>query len=693
MSISKLIKDISVTNLASGMDETKLRDLGQECYRGYSDDLSDPDRQKWAKNLEDYINLAMQITESKSDPWEGCANIKTPLLTEAAIQFNARAYPAIIPSGDIVKCKTNGDDSQGEKADRGERVGKHMSYQLREEMVEWEDDMDKGMLILPILGCFFKKSFYNVDIARNESKLVMPQNLIMEYKTPSVDRAPRLSEIIEFYPREVKEKQRLKTWLDVGIVFKDEEKESLEEFITQHTYLDLYDHGYKCPYIITFHKNDQKIVRIVANYTESDIFYNDGTELVDVASIKEDINDRNIEIEENNIEALAISKKAGSVEPVAKVPNVPEPNFNKYKVSRVEATQYYTKYGFLPSPDGSIYDLGLGQLMGSLTDATDTLINQMLDAGTLSNLQGGIMAKGVKTPSGTGRVNTNEWTKVETSGMSLKDAVLPFNFKGPSAVAFNLLGFLIDSAKAVANLKDILSGDAPQGETATTSMIKREEGMRIYNAIYKRVYRAFKQELIKLYNLNALYLPQEVYFAVMDEETAIKRTDYSIDQTDITPTADPNESMASQKILKAEAGLQFVGDPEFNSYELKRKYLEAIDMPDIDKVLPPPSDEPKPPDPALVKITAEVSKIEAETKKTLLETAEVISKVIKNLAEAESKEVGQQIGMLEAHAKILIQQGVANGKEGGSGMEGTPDNEGGLETFPIEAAGSATSLL
>jgi chaperonin GroES len=693
MSISKLIEDITKTNLAVGMDETKLEDLGQECFRGYSDDLTDPDRVKWAKNLEEYIDLAMQITQSKSDPWEGCANIKTPLLTEAAIQFNARAYPAIIPSGNIVKCKTNGDDSQGVKADRGDRVGKHMSYQLREEMVEWEDDMDKALLILPILGCFFKKTFYNVDIARNESKLVMPQNLIMEYKTPSIDRAPRLSEAIEFYPREVEEKKRRKTWLDVDIVYEDEEKEALEEFITQHTYLDLYDHGYKCPYIITFHKKEQKVVRIVANYTESDIYYNDGTEIIDVASIKEDIDNRNIEIESNNIEALAIANQAGSTEDVEQVPKVEYPNFNKYKVSRVDSTKYYTKYSFLPSPDGSIYDLGLGQLMGSLTDATDTLINQMLDAGTLSNLQGGIMAKGVKTPAGTGRVNTNEWTKVETGGMSLKDAVLPFNFKGPSAVAFNLLGFLVDSAKAVANLKDILSGDAPQGETATTSMIKREEGMRIYNAIYKRVYRAFKQELIKLYNLNALYLPQEVYFAVMDEEAAVKRTDYSIDQTDVTPTADPNESMASQKILKAEAGLQFVGDPEVNSYELKRRYFEAIDMPEIDRVLPPPSDEPKPPDPLLVKTTAEVQKLEAETKKLVLETAEIISKIIKNLADAESKEAGQQLDMLKIHADYLIKKGVENDKAGGAGMEATPDNAGGVEALPQEAAGGAAPLV
>jgi len=690
MSIKQLIKDVAVTNLADDMEEEKLKTLGMECYQGYEDDLSDKDRVKWAKANEDNIKLAMQIIEAKSDPWDGCANIKTPLLTEAAIQFNARAYPAIIPSGNAVKCSTTGADPQGEKTDRGDRVGKHMSYQLKEQMTEWEPDMDKGLLILPILGCFFKKTFQNVDIGRPESRLVMPQNLVMEFKAPSLDRAPRLSESIEFYPREVKDKQRLKTWLDVDIQFEDEEKEKLEEFITQHTYLDLHDKDYKCPYIVTFHKKEQKIVRIVANYTENDIYYNDGTEIVSVANVKKAIADANEDIENKNIEALAIAAKAQMSKP-AILKTVPEQDFKKYKVSRVSATEYYTKYSFLPSPDGSIYDMGLGQLMGSLTDATDTLINQMLDAGTLSNLQGGIMAKGVKTPSGTGRVNTNEWTKIETGGLSMQEAVMPFNFKGPSAVSFSLLSFLVDSAKAIANLKDILSGEAPQGETATTSMIKREEGMRIYNAIYKRVYRSFKSELGKIYDLNALYLPQEVYFKILDEEVAIKKVDYSIDKTDITPTADPNESMQSQKILKAEALLPFAQDPDANAYEIKKAYLEALGTENIDLVLPPPPKQ-KPKDPMLIKLEAEIEQITADTKKTLFETAETVSKIILNLASAESKEAGDQIKKLQIHADYLIKKGLSNEKAGTNGAENAPGIQGVVEALPQEAAGIAQSL-
>ena len=679
MSIKRLIADIPKVNLADGMAEDKLSTIGQTCYQGYTDDLGDDKRQKWAEKNEGYIELAMQAEEEKSDPWEGCANIKIPLLTEAAIKFNARAYPTLIPPTNIVKTTKTGADPNGEKAKRGERIGKHMSYQLQEEMTEWEADMDKGLLILPIVGCFFKKTFYNTDLGRNESKLVMPQNLVMKYDSPSIDRAPRLSEEISFYPREVKEKQNTKTWLDTELVFQDEEKELLEVFICQHTCLDIHDTGYKIPYIVTLHKETQKVMRIVANYTKSDIYYNDGTEIVSVQDVEIKINMQNQKIEGNNIEALAIAQQAGQdLKQVAQVPEVPQQDYSKYKVTRVDPTQYYTKYGFLPSPDGGIYDIGLGQLMGPLTDAADTLINQSLDAGSLANNQGGFRAKGVKSPSGTGRVNVNEWTEIETGSMSLKDAIVPFNFKGPSPVALALIEFLIGFAKEVSNLKDILSGDAPAGETATTSMIKREEGMRIYNAIYKRVYRAFKAELAKLYDLNAEYLPQEVYFTVLDEETAIKQTDYSHDKTDVRPTADPTESTQAQKMMKVEAGLQFVGDPDFDGYTLKKNYMEAIDYPNIDEALPPqpPLEErPKPPpDPNIVKITAEVENLEAKTKKTYLETAEVISKVILNLATAESKEAGDQIGILKAHADLLIKKGVANGEGRNGGVEPTPND-------------------
>lgn len=690
MSIDQLIKDISSKNLAADMDQDALDKLGQEVYDGYEEDVENPKRIKWVESLDEYTKIAMQIMETKSDPWEGCANIKLPLLTEAAVQFNARAYPALVPAGQIAKAKTNGDDADGQKESRAGRVGKHMSYQLHDEMEEWEPEMDKGLLILPILGCFFKKTYRNSDTGKNESRLVMPQKLIMDYDAPCVERAPRKSEEIPLYPDEVIERQASGTWVDAEIQFKDESKQEIETFIEQHKNCSIREGAKKYPYIVTIHRRSKKVVRIVANYTEHDIYYNDGTEVVSVGQVKTKIDEENAEINANNIENAAIAQQAGAEEPPVIVPDKPYPSFDGVKITRVDATKYYTKYSFLPAPDGSIYDIGLGQLLTPLTAAADTLTNQMLDAGTAANLQGGFMAKGVKTPAGTNRVNVTEFTKVETNGQDLRASILPFNFPGPSATAFSLLSFLIESAKGIANLKDILSGDAPQGETATTSMIKREEGMKIYNAIYKRIYKSFKKELRLLYDLNVRFLPEDVYFNWLDSKENTGKKDYSFDD-DITPISDPNEATKAQRIMTAEAVLQFANDPDFNRYEVLRNWLEAIDHPNIDKVLPPPSKEPAPPDPNLIKLTAEVQKIEAETKKIMLETAEVISKVIKNLADAESKEVGDQLNMLETHANLLIQKGVANDQGGSTGVAQTPGNsipQGGVDEGGGQAGGS-----
>lgn len=689
MSISQLIKDIPKKNLAPELKKEDIKTLGQRCHDGYKLDLNDPKRVEWAKNYDEWIKIGMQAIEKKSTPWPGAANIKIPLLIEACIQFNARALPSLVPSTNIVKCAITGSDEKGLKSDRGTRVGEHMSYQLETEMTEWVDDMDRGLLILPAVGSFFKKSFYNPDIGRNESRLVLSKNVILKWDAPSIDRVPRISEPVWFYPYECKTKIRNKTWSKVDIDYDDEDNEQLEKFITQHVYLDtVRKTGYMIPYIVTFHEKTGMIVRIVANYTEKSIYYDDTNKITSVQSEKDILDKQNQLIETANIDAHVTANKAGNTDEVIQLPKAEYPDFNKFTVSRIESTKYYTQYGFLPSLDKSIYAIGLGQLLGPISDASDTLVNQMLDAGTASILQGGFKAKSAKVPSGQKQVDITQWIDVETSGMALKDSLLPFNFPGPSAVAFSLLSFLIDTGKSVANLKDILSGDAPQGETATTSMIKREEGMRIYNAIYKRVYRSLKFELSKLYDLNSLYLPEETYINILDEQTAIKKTDYSNDKTDVTPTADPSESMQSQKIAKAEALMQFRGDPQYDKRAIDENYFEAIEVSEFDKYSPPPNPQAEKPDPILVKTIAEVEKIEAETKETLAKIGKINSEIIKNIAEAESKEAGPQLEIYKQEAALIMKKGEINAKQAGNeGVQATPDVQGAGESIQPQSPG------
>lgn len=703
--IPRLLRLADKVNIAEDLDKELVDKIGQEASRGY--EMDEGSRKDWKARSKKWIDIAMQVAEEKTDPWPGCANVKYPILSIAMMQFNARAYPAIVPAREIVKCVVVGADEDGAKADRAKRVGAHMTWQLREEMEEWEPDMDKGMMILPAVGCFFKKTYFDLEKRRNVSRAVWAQDLVVNYKSPTLERAPRISEEFEIYPREVKEKQLAGTWLNVDINFKDEESEALETFVEQHTYLDLDEDGYKEPYIVVYHKDTSKVVRIVANYDEDSLFYMDVDELKSVGEERRRITEENQKTKQGNIEAALtaqmLQQETGEVAmPPIQVKELPMAVFNE-KVVRIKAKTYYTKYGFMPSPDGGIYDMGFGQLLESLSGTIDTTLNQSLDAATLANIQGGFKARGQgKTHAGKARVKAGEWIDIDTGGMPLRDAIMPFNFPGPSPAMFNLLSFLIDSAKDIANVKDILTGDAPQGETATTSMIKREEGMKVYTAIYKRIYRAFKKELGLLYDLNSEYLPEEVYFRVLDTETAVKQQDYAMYDDDIIPVADPTEAVQSQKLLKSEALMQFANDPRFDGYQVVRRYLEAFETPNIDEVLPPPPDptapgyQPPPPSPEEVKIIAETELIQIQHDEVASKIAVNKSVIIKNLADAEAKEDGTQLSFYKQQADLIMEMkdiGELETDQGGpGGVEDQPADEGNIPASPAGNIGPATLL-
>ena len=341
--VTSLRAIVEAKNIADTLDEEKLTQIGSDCAKGFEYDLST--RSEWEQNLKDWTKLALQVREEKSWPWPKAANVKYPLLSTAAMQFNARAYPSLIPSnGDVVKVNVIGKDRDGMKLERAKRIGMFMSYQVLYEMHCWEEDMDKLLMMLPIIGTVFKKTYYNPVLKQNVSELVLPENLVVNYWAKSLETAERVSEIIPLSKRLVKEKMMSKTYLDVELgdpipdptqmtqaVAQDEA--TPYQIIEQHTYLDLDEDGYAEPYVVTFERTSGKVLRIVARFDE-DTIYQD---------------------EDGNLQ-------------------------------RIEPIQYYTKFGFIPNPDGGFYDVGFGLLLGPLNESVNTLINQLIDAGTLSSI-------------------------------------------------------------------------------------------------------------------------------------------------------------------------------------------------------------------------------------------------------------------------------------------------------------------
>lgn len=531
---------VEAKNIADTLDEEKLTQIGSDCAKGFEYDLST--RSEWEQNLKDWTKLALQVREEKSWPWPKAANVKYPLLSTAAMQFNARAYPSLIPSnGDVVKVNVIGKDRDGMKLERAKRIGMFMSYQVLYEMHCWEEDMDKLLMMLPIIGTVFKKTYYNPVLKQNVSELVLPENLVVNYWAKSLETAERVSEIIPLSKRLVKEKMMSKTYLDVELgdpipdptqmtqaVAQDEA--TPYQIIEQHTYLDLDEDGYAEPYVVTFERTSGKVLRIVARFDEDTIYQDD---------------DGNLQ--------------------------------------RIEPIQYYTKFGFIPNPDGGFYDVGFGLLLGPLNESVNTLINQLIDAGTLSNLQGGFLGKGLKLKMGESRWQPGEWKPVNSTADDLRKQIVPLPAKEPSNVLFQLMGSLITSGKELASVAEIFVGKMPgQNTPATTTMATIEQGMKVFTAVYKRVYRALRSEFKKIYDLNRVYLDPNKYAAVIDTE--VGPDDFDKESYDVCPAADPSTPTGTEKLMKAQGLLELLPTGILDPVEVIRRVLEAQEQPNYERL-------------------------------------------------------------------------------------------------------------
>lgn len=523
---------ISSSNLAFELSEQVLQSIGGKVYDEFCIDEQSLTDNGWTERHESAMKLAMQVKETKSYPWQDASNVKYPLLTTAAIQFAARAYPAIVDGFNVVKGKVLGQPTD-EKRDRADRVARHMSYQLLEEMEGWESDTDKLLHMLPIVGTVFRKTYFDSSLGYNCSELVPPEKGVANYWTRNLESCPRFTHVCEYYRNEIEEKFRSELWKRVELGASDSDDDYAPEcFLEQHRLLDLDEDGYPEPYIVTVHKESRQVVRIVARWDE------DGVEMTP-----------------------------------------------KGEILRIKPVQYFTKYSFIPSLDGSFYDIGFGTLLNALNETINTTINQLMDAGHLSNVQGGFLGTGISIKSGGNRFKPGEWKRVETQGGALKDSIVPLPVREPSAVLFQLLGMLVEAARDITATKDVLTGDTtPQNQPVGTTLALIEQGLKVYSAIYKRIHRAFKWELNKLRRLNKLYLDPQVYFTFQDNEGAVSQQDYATEDVDVIPVSDPTVVMDSQRLARAQYLQQFMQLPFMNQKRIVERALEAGNIPDIEEL-------------------------------------------------------------------------------------------------------------
>lgn len=562
---------IDASNLTDKFSEGDLQKIGDLVWQDYQSDVQS--RVHWLERNSAGMDLAMQIQKDKSFPWPGCSNIAFPLITIAALQFHSRAYPDIVDGVDVVQCRVVGPDPDNKKTERAERISTHMSWQLLEQDEDWEEQTDRALLNVPIVGTAWKKTYYSGEHGRNESDLVLARDLVINYWAKNVEDYTKThiiplsrnkihSRILTGVYRDVREEE----WYSAEVA--PAVRQSAEEVevdnrsgmdqpqpdtrtpyvaLEQHRTLDLDGDGYDEPYIITIEQTTHTVLRIVVRA--------DG--------------ERDIE------------RSAGG------------------EIIRVKAHEYFTKIPFIPSADGSIMDIGYGVLLGPLNESVNSAVNQLFDSGTISNTAGGFLGRGAKIKGGVYNFSPFEWNRVDSTGDDLRKSVIPLPVREPSNVMFQLLSLLINYTEKISGAVDISTGGNPgQNTPAQTSQTMIEQGQKVYAAIFKRIWRSLRQEYKKLYVLNAIHLPVgKVYFAGGD--TYISKADYMGDSSSVVPVADPNV-MSDQSRFKQAQFLDSIarGNLLYDPDEVNKYVLKAAKIPNIDKVylgmkrkLPPPLTE------------------------------------------------------------------------------------------------------
>lgn len=562
-------KTIASANLCDQFSPDDLMRIGVECWEGYSHD--ETSRADWMKRNEAGMDLALQIQKDKSFPWPGCANVAFPLVTIAAMQFHARAYPAIVGGESIVKCAVFGDDEDGQQTARADRVSTHMSWQLLYQDRDWEDQEDKSLLNLSIIGTNFKKSYYSPSLRHNVSELVLAKDLVLNYWSKSVEGTVRKTHKVPKFRNEIYENVKRGLWLDCleeswytstptpkrttgttqqdnrqGVTPPQPDDSTSFLFLEQHVCLDLDDDGYAEPYIITLEERSKFVVRIVTRFDSED-----------------------------------------AIERVAAGPN-------KGDIIRIEAFDYFTKRCFIPSPDGGIYDIGFGVFLGPLNEAVNSLVNMLLDAGTMQTTAGGFLARGAKIRGGVSTSAPFEWKRVDSTGDDLRKSIFPLPVNAPSDVLFQLLSLLINYTSRVSGTTDITVGENPgQNTPAQTTQTMVEMGQKIYTAIFKRVWRSSKEEFRKLYKLNGLYMKPGAKGV-----GGATQADYFGGEDLIAPVADPHVTSDSMRLQQAMTLKQAaMATPGYNKDEVELRFLRALHVEGVKNVFKGTGSEPPPKDP------------------------------------------------------------------------------------------------
>ncbi len=425
--------------------------------------------------------------------------------------------------------------------------------------------------------------------------------------------------------------------------------------LEQLCWLDLDGDGYKEPYIVSVHHASEQVLRDVARFLDSGDVYR--------------VNDSQVrKLEQDYMkakEAEDLKEESRIQKAITKLELAPDNH-----ILRIVPIQYYTRYLFVPSPDGGVYGLGLGSLVGPMNESVNTLVNQLIDGGTMANTAGGFLGRGVKIKAGTNTFSPFEWKPVDSPGNDLRQNIFPLPVREPSAVLFQLLGMLVTYSEKISGSTDIMTwGNPGQNTPAETSRNTVEQGMMLFSGIYARMYRSFREELGKVFEFNKLFFRYSPRFTELtDGDSALLAADdYSKGSFLIFPACSPEAVSVSQRRMKAEMLYKpSTTEPGFDRYKTTTALLEAWDFDGIEDFYPDPKGPQAITPPVNPKIELEKQKLQntakehqdhmqlaiAEFKDQVRLTdgkiQELQAKSVLELSQAQGIDTGHQIALIEA---------------------------------------------
>ena len=538
-------------NLAEYMDDGELSGLANELVDDFDKDQMD--RRDWVKTYVDGLKLLGLQYEDRTEPWQGACGVFHPMLTESVVRFQSEAMMETFPAMGPVKTQIIGAiDLLREEA--AARVREDMNYQLTEVMTEYRPEHEKMLWSLPITGSAFKKVYFDPSKGRQVAMFIPAEDIVVPYGASSIEDAERVTHVMRKTENEVIKLQEAGFYADVdigepGYELDDIEKQKAEELgmnATQddryrileiHVNLDLkgFEHtdkkgretGIALPYVVTLEKGSRTILAIRRNWYEDDVLH---------------------------------TKR-----------------------------QHFVHYQYIPG--FGFYGFGLIHLIGGYAKSATMLIRQLVDAGTLSNLPGGLKSRGLRIKGDDTPIQPGEFRDVDVPSGSIRDNILPLPYKEPSQVLMSLFQQIVQEGRAFASSGDMNVSDMSTNAPVGTTLALLERTLKVMTAVQARLHYAMKQEFKLLKVIIADYTPDEYEYEPEDAGRKAKKSDY--DSTDVIPVSDPNAATMAQKIVQYQAVLQLAQTaPQlYNLPLLHRQMIEVLGIKNANKLVPVEDDQ------------------------------------------------------------------------------------------------------